>query len=228
LNILRQQYQIAKIVPSGIVGGLKESQALQKGLIDEINRIKGLIEEQRAKDTPESLREVRRLQQIMLGMEAELRTLRMQEMQYLIDSFISQAMQSMNFEKIVIDENRNLAMALEKGLIAARPYITGRVGEDAWTHEQHPVTTQQYINQQRQATGGGVSLRGIVSPIHAAVSSANDLVEVAKARLEVLKAERQLSAKEIALLEDLLDMEPEGVDASRMAGMTGGSFLNTG
>jgi len=222
LNVMRMQFQIARTTPVGIIGGMKESAALQKGLLSEINRIKGLITEQRQIDTPESLREARRLQQISLGMQAEIRGLRIKEMQYLIDSFVSQAMQTMNFSKIVIDQNQNLGMGLARGMVQARPYITGSLTPSG----ARPVTTQQYIRQQAQATG--ISTRGIVSPVHAAVGRADDLVQVAKARLEILKAERQLANKEVGLLEELLGAEPEGVSVASSPALSGGRILNTG
>jgi hypothetical protein len=224
LNILRLQYQVQSTTPIGVIGALDSLRDLQRGLAQEIERIRERITELREKGSDEALREARKLEQTVLGLELELRQLRLQAMQALLDSVVQQAFNMGSFEKILITQNQNLGLALEKGLIEARPYITGLSGQAAIDHTAHPRSA---LDVYRQAQTGS-SNSGQVSRARSAAEGAKDLVGVAAARLKILEAQKQLANKEITLLQELIGAEMEGVSNSSHPGTEGGSALNTG
>jgi hypothetical protein len=183
LNILRLQYQVQSTTPIGVIGALDSLRDLQRGLAQEIERIRERITELREKGSDEALREARKLEQTVLGLELELRQLRLQAMQALLDSVVQQAFNMGSFEKILITQNQNLGLALEKGLIEARPYITGLSGQAAIDHTAHPRSA---LDVYRQAQTGS-SNSGQVSRARSAAEGAKDLVGVAAARLKIRK-----------------------------------------
>lgn len=145
LNLLRLQFQVQSTTPIGVIGAINSGNALAAGIRGEITRLQEIVHTLSLSDSAESAREAARLRQIMLGLELELRQLRMTSMRALIDGVLAEASRAGRFEKVLVTETQNLGAALERGLIASRPFVTGRSGEDAVRHNAQPITMAELI-----------------------------------------------------------------------------------
>jgi hypothetical protein len=158
-------------------------------------------------------------------MELEIRQLRMQAMQAVLDSVVQQAMVTGSFEKILITQNQNLGLALDKGLVKQQPYITGLSGRAALDNDVRPIRALDYAQAHFGIDSGSRSggVRGALAPLNGIQT--DGLVEIAQARLKVAKVTQDLSAKEITLLSEMLAQEMEGVSYQTHPAQSGGNAL---
>lgn len=139
IRVARSAVQAAESSPFGFARAFKTRMKLANAITDKINDLRQqweLIDGLENKTKADRMKALEIEEKINQQIAERNQLLKQQQRGYL-DAVLAQVANAGAFEKTIVDQNRNLGMALEKGLVKANPLL-GQVGEDANKYDVHP------------------------------------------------------------------------------------------
>jgi len=124
--LARQQKSFAEQTPFGVLSAFSEIQAVNASLQKETEVLQEILALQDQTTTTGKIQALQLRTQIV-GLRTESRSNLRSLQQAFIDNALSQASQAGRFEKIIINQNKNLGIGLRKNLIGLPSFIKNRI-----------------------------------------------------------------------------------------------------